>query len=617
MTRFFLAICLCLFGKLASAYSFENQESISRLANSPTWLKLLVYDNGRSFVTSSRFFLDGQGQINPKAELISTLKAFAEPQQEMNPDNHPQCRFAGRYAWLKTQLDFTTLGITEMSCPAFQAFSQEQEIESVSIVFATGFLGNPASYYGHLLIKLNSANSELSDLQNTAINFGADVPVNENMAAYIIKGIIGGYDSAFTQQQYFLHAGNYGESELRDLWEYELDLDKTALRLLLGHIWELLEIDYQYFFFNRNCAFHMGQLLELVLQNNITDASRLWATPQAIMQNLAKDNTNQKPIIKHIKYHPSRQSRLYQRFAMLSNEQKLQLSNMVHTPEKISIAQLADFNIEQQQQIVDTLIDYFQFMLKADKGDADLNKIYYKNSLLLRYQLPPGRLKTAFISNRRPHLGRKPSLAAIQLVHASNAENFAKLQIRPAYYDALDAQEGHVKYSALSMGEFSLGFTSQRVFIKDLSLLKIESVRANLTGLPGDQNHSWYIDIGSTQTQLGCTTCNAVKVSSGIGYAFQSSPHFNISGFIGAGYSGRDANVDNSFIATRLLTTWYISDSLATNLDAEVRHFKSGADTHHIKFATRYALSTNTEVRLNLSQDSESTEIGFSLGLYW
>ncbi|MDP4946181.1 MAG: hypothetical protein NWQ48_11810, partial [Alishewanella sp.] len=174
-----------------------------------------------------------------------------------------------------------------------------------------------------------------------------------------------------------------------------------------------------------------------------------------------------------------------------------------------------------------------------------------------------------------------------------------------------------VKYSALSMGEFSLGFTSQRVFIKDLSLLKIESVRANLTGLPGDQNHSWYIDIGSTQTQLGCTTCNAVKVSSGIGYAFQSSPHFNISGFIGAGYSGRDANVDNSFIATRLLTTWYISDSLATNLDAEVRHFKSGADTHHIKFATRYALSTNTEVRLNLSQDSESTEIGFSLGLYW
>jgi len=617
MIRFLLAISLCLFGKVASAYSFENQESISRLANTSAWQKLLVYENGRSYVTSSQFFLDLQGQINPKAELIATLKAFAEPQQEMTPDNHPQCRFAGRYAWLKTQLDFTTLGITEMSCPAFQAFSQDQQIESISMVFASGFLGNPASYYGHLLIKLNSARSDIADLQNTAINFGADVPLNENMAAYIIKGIIGGYDSAFTQQQYFLHANNYGESELRDLWEYELDLDTASLRLVLGHIWELLEIDYQYFFFNRNCAFHMGQLLELILQNKITDPSRLWATPQAIMQNLAKASINQKPLIKQIKYHPSRQSRLYHRFAILSNEQKLQLSAMVHEPEQLSIAQLADFNIEQQQQIVDTLIDYFQFLRKAERGDADLNNTYYKKALLLRYQLPPGRVNTDFISAQRPHLGRKPSLTAIQLVHASNAENFAKLQIRPAYYDALDAQEGHVSYSALSMGEVNLGFTTNKVFIKDLSLLKIESVRANLTGLPGDQNHSWYIDIGSTQTQLGCSSCNAVKVSSGIGYAFQSSPHFNISGFIGAGYSGRNANVNNAFITSRLLSTWYINDNLAANLDAEVRHFKSGENTHLVKVTTRYALSTNTDVRLSLAKDSNSTEMGLSLGWYW
>lgn len=617
MTRLLLAISFCLFSKIAYANALDQQDATSGLAHHPIWLKLLVYENGRSHVTSSQFFLDRQGRIDPKAELIATLEAFAEPQQEMTPDNHPQCRFAGRYAWLKTQLDFNQLGVIERPCPAFQAFSQEQQIESISMVFASGFLGNPASYYGHLLIKLNSARSDIADLQNTAINFGADVPLNENMAAYIIKGIIGGYDSAFTQQQYFLHANNYGESELRDLWEYELDLDKASLGLVLGHIWELLEIDYQYFFFNRNCAFHMGQLLELILQNKITDASRLWAIPQAVMQNLAKASINEKPLIKQIKYHPSRQSRLYHRFAMLSHEQQLKLSAMVHAPEQLSTAQLSDFNVEQQQQIIDTLIDYFQFLRKAEDGDADPNNTYYKNALLLRYQLPPGRINSDFASVQRPHLGRKPSLAAIQFVHASNAENFTKLQIRPAYYDSLDAQEGHVRYSALSMGEVSIGFTSQKVFIKELSLLKIESVRANLTGLPGDQNHSWYIDIGSTQTQLSCSNCSAVKVSSGIGYAFQSSPNFNMSGFIGAGYTGRDANVDNAFIASRLLSTWYVNDSLAANLDAEVRKFKSGDNAHLIKVSTRYAISTNTDVRLSLAKDSNSTEMGLTLGWYW
>lgn len=617
MIRILLLGSILLFCQAVFAQQYKHHPEINKMSQSETWLKLLVYDGDKSFIQSKGFFFAPNGATHPQAELVATLDAFSQPDRIDDPDNHPQCKFPGRYIWLKRQLNLAAFAIKEQPCPNFRQFTQQQSVGSVSMVFATGFLGNPASYYGHLLVKLNSDNSRQNDLQNTAINFGADVPADENMAIYVIKGIIGGYDSAFTQQQYFLHAGNYGESELRDLWEYELNLAAEDVQLLLGHIWELMDADYQYYFFNRNCAFHMGQLLELVVQTKLTHSSRLWVTPQSVMQNLADVEYNNGSLIKSIKYHPSRQSRLYQRFAVLNDAQKQAVFSLVNAPEKISSAQLSGFTVEQQHQIADTLIDYYQFMRKADQGNADANNALYKQALLLRYRLPAGIAATTFESDARPHLGRKPSLTSLQLASTGGGDSFAKLQLRPAYYDALDAQQGHVRYSALSMGEVHLGFTDDKLFLKDLSVLKIESIRANFTGLPGDKNYSWYLDIGATQSKLGCTDCTVSKLSSGIGYAFESNLNFNISGFVGLGYLGANVNVENAFIAARLVSTLYLSDNFGLNVDNEFRQFQSGYQSYVHKLAMRYSWETNSEMRLSIASDNNATEIGLSYGWYW
>lgn len=617
MIRILLLGSILLFCQAVFAQQYIQHPDINKISQSETWLKLLVYDNDKSFIKSDTFFFAKNGATNPQAELLATLHAFSQPGRIQDPDNHPQCKFAGRYSWLKSQLNLQSFDIEEQQCPGFSQFTQQQSVRSISMVFATGFLGNPASYYGHLLVKLNSDHSGQNDLQNTAINFGADVPVDENMALYVLKGITGGYDSAFTQQQYFLHAGNYGESELRDLWEYELGMSDTDVQLILGHIWELMDADYQYYFFNRNCAFHMGQLLELVVQNKLTHSSRLWVTPQSVMQNLAAAQYHNSPLIKSIKYHPSRQSRLYQRFAVLDDTQKRAVFALVYSPENISSAQLSGFTVAQQHQIADTLIDYYQFMRKADQGDADANNALYKQALLLRYRLPAGVAATRFESDSRPHLGRKPSLTSVQFASTTDGDSFGKFQLRPAYYDALDAQQGHVRYSALSMGEIHLGFTNDKLFVKDLSLLKIESIRANLTGLPGDKNYSWYLDVGATQAALGCTDCTVSKLSSGIGYAFESDLNFNISGFVGLGYLGANINVDNAYIAARLLSTWYLSDNFVLNIDNELRQFQSGYQSYVHKVAMRYSWTTNSEMRFSITTDRHATEVGLSYGWYW
>jgi len=68
-------------------------------------------------------------------------------------------------------------------------------VSSVSLVYATGYLGNPASYYGHVLLKINSDGDTQTALEDQAINFGAIIPDNEGMVSYILKGLMGGYES--------------------------------------------------------------------------------------------------------------------------------------------------------------------------------------------------------------------------------------------------------------------------------------------------------------------------------------------------------------------------------------------------------------------------------------
>ncbi|HAW91538.1 TPA: hypothetical protein DCX24_01300, partial [Candidatus Azambacteria bacterium] len=253
MNRLILLCCLAFFCNLIQASTFTATPELEQIAASTTWKKLLVYsDNGQSYIQSEHFFLSKSGNSDPLSELLATLAAFSTPVDKESPEAHPQCKFAGRFNWLKQQIAISEFGIKEINCLNFNQFLRQQDVNSISVIFATGFLGNPASYYGHLLLKLNTGNTsnQQNMLQDTAINYGADVPADENMALYVIKGIIGQYDASFTQQKYFYHAENYGESELRDLWEYELALDQQDITLLLGHIWELLDADYQYYFFN-------------------------------------------------------------------------------------------------------------------------------------------------------------------------------------------------------------------------------------------------------------------------------------------------------------------------------------------------------------------------------
>lgn len=601
-------LLLALLPAVALAQSLNNEQM-------QTWRQLLHYDSsGRSAINSTDFFLSPNGQIDPNAELQATLSAMRATADK--PNEHAQCRFVGRYIFLKQQglLD----GVASVTCPDFAEFTAHGHIRSVSLIFATGFLGNPASYYGHLLLRLNTQQGTgvPTDLEEKALNFGANIPPQDGMLAYIAKGLVGGYQSSFTNLQYFYHANNYGESELRDLWEYELSLPKPQMDLLIGHMWEIMNADFTYYFFNRNCAYRFGELLELVLQQPLTTPNRWWETPQAVVQRVATVQLNGKPIVSHVKFHPSRLSRLYQRYQELDAAAVEKIEQFVAQPAALSKAQLDTLPVDTQYQVIDTLLDYYQVVRKPKEGINDPRNDLYNKVLYQRYVLPPRSNDMEYTSDNNPQRGRPPSYVNLGLNDGSS-KGYLRLWLRPAYYDNLDATYGHVAHSSLSMGEVELMTTPHESAISQLNIVKIDSIRTNLTGLPGDRHYSWYLDAGARQQTAGCFDCLAPQLSSGIGYA--KSPfasNWVVAAFVGGGFHDSRLLAKGTYLSSRIQSSWYASDHWRFAAIAEHRWWQQGDTQSTYQLNTRYTLVEDMDLRFTYSYVN-SHDVGISIGWYY
>ncbi|KZN33666.1 hypothetical protein N474_19495 [Pseudoalteromonas luteoviolacea CPMOR-2] len=601
---FFLLLCF-------SANATE-EHILNNLSQHKQWLKLLTAYSGNSpKVTDKNFLLSPEGEYSSLNELRLTINAFAEP-AGLDLNQHGQCKYPARYLFLKEKLDFVKLGIKKVSCPNYEEYTNVNDQEQLSLVFATGFLGNPASYYGHLLLKINQKNK--TGLEQASINFGADIPANEGMLSYIVKGIIGGYDSSFTTQPFFYHFNNYNETEHRDLWEYPIVLSKSQSELVIAHLWELMNVDFQYFFFNRNCAYFMARAIELVLDQDILDDVKPWVGPQEVIQKLNLSTSDGKRVLGEAVYHPSRQTRLYQRFSGLNSTEKSIVRSIALSPENLSLQSISDVQLESKYRIVDTLIDYYQFT-RDKKDPEDKNNLYYKKAVLIRYQLAPSASTTNFASSNIPALGRGISRSYIGVDDLGII-----VGIRPAYYDALDASYGHVKHAELTMGAAELIIDSGKVNLYSLSLLNIESVKQNYTMLPGDKNHSWFLKVGAEQERLNCSDCLTpiIHTGAGLSKSFFGSD-LAISGFLTTGFFSDSLISDGLFAGAKIKASWFISSNISTALTINHRHHIGNATQTAIKLEQRTSISESMDLRLSWehSIETELSKLSMNFGYYW
>ncbi len=501
----------------------------STLAASGAWLRLLHYEADRSTLSGFRsaihspeFFLAENGPIQPEAELQASLAAMLEPLLD-NADQHAKCRFPARLIWLRQQFPDKREQLAEIACPGFAEWGDPGNVESLSLVFANGYLGNPASYYGHTFLKFNHRKSaKRSRLLDLTVNYGAIIDGHDDPVSYIVKGVTGGYDGGFSQIEYYFHDSTYGENELRDLWEYRLDLPKEALRLIVAHAWEVMKKRYVYFFFRHNCSYRVAELLEVVEGLAIIPQNTPWLIPQALVQQVATTSLNGHPLVAETHFHPSRQTRLYAKYSALNGEGKSLVNQIVGQNMAPSDLVDRDLPLAQKQSVLDALLDYYQFNLERGKKEGSYKSSpEYEAALAVRLQLPPGSSESASPASTSPDRGRAPSWVQLSVSHSRLYGNAALLRIRPAYYDMLDAGSSQVKNGALSMGDLQLKIDDERLSVRKFDLLSINSMNPALTGLPGDRGFGWKFKVGAEQERISCESCLVTRAQGDVGIGRQ------------------------------------------------------------------------------------------------
>jgi len=582
--------------------ALPQADSLDELAEHQQWKTLLGYrSDGRSDIQSPSFFLSRQGSHNPSDELRETLKAFASPPQSSNAD--PQCRWRGRFVWLQQRLDLTAFDIQPYPCLDFEAFAQLEKTQSISLILATGYLGNPASFYGHLLVRLNGQ----QPLTDITVNYGARIPPDDNMLTYITKGITGAYDSSFSEHTFAHFQRQYSDEEKRDLWGYQLALSAESRELLIAHLWEMKGVTHKYYFSHRNCAFRIAELLNLVSDKPITRESRPWDAPQAIVQRLATAQHKGQALLAEITYQPSQQTMLYSKFEQLSRAENQALQTILRAEASDNYGmQYTNLSAESRVRLLDTLLNYYRVI--APHGQHQQTPGYLR-ALAKRYQLPASVPQYDFHSDQNPHLGHSPSYVALGFKQDTRHGNGLTFRLRPAYYDVLDAGYGHMPGSALSMLELTLAAYEHEQRIESLDFISIDNRPQRRTWLPSDTAPAWQLKAGVTQDDSDAAL--ELSLLGGYGYSRRFAG-ITTTAFAQLGIQGDGLSEVYTGYQLSLQGTWHTDWRWA--VDYRQQHWlDSQRQETPLALQLRYSIAADTDLRLRL--DKQQTHL--SLGYYW
>jgi hypothetical protein len=595
------------------------------LSKNAVWQKLLHYEVGFAFtrqpqsaIHNNDFFISDNGRTNPFDELDETLRAFFLVTSDAR-ETHAQCRFPARLLWLKKQLNITDQDLPKVNCQDFHEWTFNNSVESISIVYASGYLDNPATFYGHTLLKLNSGKkTNKTKLLDQSINYGVIVPPNANPVSYILRSLFGGYDGGFNHASYNLHTRNYAEHELRDLWEYELNLSQDEVDFIVGHAWELLGKRYTYYFFQQNCAYRLAEILEIVDGVEILPPNPIFTLPRSILQQMAQGSRQGEPLIKAINYHPSRQSRLYGKYSDLTPIEKKSVGNIASNIERYKSKLYESLSLNSKQNVSNTLMDYFKFTEKTEFFPADISNKYYEKSVLERFKLPSRKETKNTLKVQPPHEGRRASLLKLGFLHNDKLGDGLSIHLRPTYYDVLDTDSGHVKDSALAMGELKMVLIDDSLKIRHLDIVKIKSVNPEITGLPGDNGKAWKLKLGIRQQNLSCLDCLALRFESDYGLTARPLPFLLIGAFAGAGIQDNRNQSGNLFVKASVFSHIKVSNTINMRMLAELPEQidGSGGGENNFLLEARQVISKNADIRF-LYEKNHTSEYSIAIGYYF
>jgi hypothetical protein len=599
-----------------------------RLDHDPYWSALLhslgrnsdfIKSEQTSQVISPSFFLSGKGRVRFDLELAATLEAILKPPGD-NSNTHAQCRFPARFGWLKKKLKLDPASIPDVVCDDYLDWKKAGNTQTVSLFLVTGYLENPASFFGHILLRFNSRQSlTSSDLLATSLDYGAIITNNDNGLLYILKGIFGGYDAGFTDGQFYKKNHGYGDKELRDMWEYQLNLSDDEVSQLVAHAWELLGNKFVYYFTKENCAFAMAELLELIVEEPLYSRNIPWVVPHTVFDHLMRAERNGSSLVSSVNYHPSRFSRFVQNFRELSTNEQIiarDYSNGVMTLENKRYLHLSALN---KAKVLDVLLEYIQYRIEIDEDTTELD-VKRRLLLLERLSLPAsGRPRqTPGWLPKPPHLGQRATTTRISAVYNNEHGMGALFQLRPVYFDFLSSDIGRSQNSELSMFDFKFEIFDSKLSLRSITLINLENLNTSLTGMAQDGGFAWKLRAAYENQDLSCQNCQVLRGTLGIGKAFSFSTEIIGFAMMDAHVQSKFKNSGNFVMSPRLGALINVSDWWKSSISYKYNGYIDGTirDFSSFRWKNRFGTGRDWDIRISYEDDNEK-EVQLTWSQYW
>lgn len=494
-----------------------------KLSEHISWQRLLYTDHkGQSEVAFSGYFLAENGRQNAQAELeadVAALFQTAEPNQAF------RCRFPARSQWLMQELSIRSEQLPAVSCPEFDAWFGKIKPYKATLIYATDFMGNPSSMFGHTLLRLDPKDQKELNLVSYAINYAATVAGEDNWS-YAWKGLTGQYPGEYSLMPYYRKVKEYGDFESRDLWEYELALTEQETSYLVKHIWEMQNVSFPYYFASDNCAYRLLGLMDLVRPTlNLTEKFKVASIPVETIKAI-----NDEQLIRAAVYRPALETQLLSQ----AQQHGYRLAREAHKlaeikPENMSTA-LSQFNEVEQAKILEMAYDHLYLLLIGRKVSAEETQPKLRQILALRSQSSQPKQRTE---------PKQPSLDPVNGHHARNfsatvgevqGEKYIELGHRQAYHDLIDPQGGFRIGTQLIFWDGSIQYRDDQLKLNHFDFLSVNSynpITPFKTPLSWGFNFGWQqvsVDAGqfSETKQHGVAE---LKAQSGYSWANQERTH--------------------------------------------------------------------------------------------
>jgi hypothetical protein len=581
----------------------------------PYWLKLLYYEKSltggyHSPSVNPNFFLAKWGRISPRLELEAAVDGLFFEGKDANAG--PECRFPERYRWLRGKLGLTPAEFPPPACADFEDWKAGLDAESVSLLFAAGYLNNPSTLYGHTFLRLHKRGAAGADLLDYTINYAATADA-ESGIFFALKGLVGAYPGQFSTIPYYLKIQEYHNIENRDLWEFPLNLKPEEIDRLLRHGWELGKASFPYLFFTRNCSWQLLPLLDIVKPGlYLSRRFHIWVIPSDTAKAVIAASPPATP-----GWRPSLWKNVDWKRSQLSEGEKASVLKLARGDQGAELKRLQAANPVSQAAVLETAVDYLSWRFYARRiGKTELDN---RTDPLLAARAPLGRQLTFTGGPARPesvtagHESLRLGAGLVSLRHGPAYE----LQGRFALQDLLDDPAGYLPDAALEMGGLRLRYDKSynRLYFKEGRLARVISLN------PWDgwvRRPSWEINAGFEQAdetgrQSGRAAVWAMNAGSGLALEFKG-PVRQLWYLL--------AEADSAF-GPALDANWRAGAGLKAGLLAERGAFRLLAEARYISYAlgdsrplwagsaaASFRLQRNTSARLEYSWRGKVKEAG-------